>query len=169
MWYGDPREARRAARYAARAARHAARSARWAARYGYGYRRYRRPGGGIVGLLIVLFLLLYAFHHLWVWLVLGAVALVVVGVVARAARRGMGMYNASMPYQQPQQPPMYTPYQGQLPQNASSYDQGYAARQPQESYGQGDQPYYYPPQAPVEQPYEQPQAQYPEQMPPMQQ
>src|SRR6266700_1680471 len=162
MWNGNPREARRAARYAARAARQAARYARRGTYYPYRY-RYGRPGGGIFGLLVLLFLLLYLFSHIWVWLVMGLIALVIVGAILRMVRAGTNYQQPPfVNYQQPPQP--YQPYMGPQPQN-QTYEQGYAGPPPsQDPYAEGNQQYYYPPQVSDEQP----QAQYPEQMPPMQ-
>jgi hypothetical protein len=75
-----------------------------------------------------------------------------------SARHSYPNYQPPPSYYQPQQQP-YTASAAE----PRGYEQGYAASQPQEK--QGEEQYYYPPQTP----YEQPQAQYPEQMPPMQQ
>jgi hypothetical protein len=160
MWYGDPRDARRAARHAARAAHHAARHARRAAYYQYGY-RYRRPGRWFIGPFILGAIVLFGFPVIWKGIGIMLLALAVCGlvfwVIRANMRRSYPNYQQPPYYQQqPQQP--YTPSEAE----PRAYEQGYSASQPQEK--QGEQ-YYYPPQTA----YEQPQAQYPEQLPPMQQ
>jgi len=164
MWYGDPQDARRAARHAARAARHAARHARRAAYYQYGY-RYRRPGRWFIGPFILAAIFFFALPSLGKGIAFALIAIAICGLIFWAmragARRSYQNYQQP-PYYQPQQPPQQQPYMSSEAE-PRGYEQGYAASQPQEK--QGEEQYYYPPQTP----YEQPQAQYPEQMPPMQQ
>jgi hypothetical protein len=156
MWYQDPRNARRAARYARRNARRA-----------YRYSYYRRPGGGIIGLLFFVFLLLAIFTHFWAWFIPG---IIILAVVLWLLRSGMlsSWLRGSQQSQQPQQPYQYQP-PPEAEQPYQPYEQGY--QPPQETYQEGGQQYQYPPQNsdPAYQHYEEPQAQYPEQMPPMQQ
>ncbi|GHO98314.1 hypothetical protein KSF_083620 [Reticulibacter mediterranei] len=160
MWYGDPRDARRAARHAARAARHAQR----AAYYQYGY-RYRRPGRWFIGPFVLAAIFFFALPSLGKGIAIALTAIAVCGlvfwVIRANARRSYQNYQQP-PYYQPQQPPQQQPY-SHPEAEPRGYEQGYAASQPQEK--QPEEQYYYPPQTP----YEQPQAQYPEQMPPMQQ
>jgi hypothetical protein len=165
MWYGDPRDARRAARHAARAAHHAARHARRAAYYQYGY-RYRRPGRWFIGPFVLAAIFFFALPSLGKGIAIALVALAVCGLVfwaIRANARRSYMNYQQPPYYQPQQPPQQ-PY-SHPEAEPRGYEQGYTASQPQEKQGENNQQYYYPPQTS----YEQPQAQYPEQMPPIQQ
>jgi hypothetical protein len=165
MWYGDPQDARRAARHAARAARHAARHARRAAYYQYGYRY--RPGGWFIGPFILAAIFFFALPAIWKGIGFALVAIAVCGlifwVIRTNARRSYSNYQQP-PYYQPHQPPQQQPYTYSEAE-PRGYEQGYTASQPQEKQPEDNQQYYYPPQTP----YEQPQAQYPEQMPPMQQ
>jgi hypothetical protein len=167
MWYGDPGDPRRAARYARRNARRAAHYARRSARRAYRY-RYGRPGGGILGFLLVLFLIFWFTTHFWTWLIMGIFMLAIIAIVFWLVRTGMvsTWFSSS---QQPQPPPQYYQPPQETQQPYQSYEQGY--QQPQTNYQEGEQPYPYPPQStsPGYQQYEEPQAQYPEQMPPMQQ
>jgi hypothetical protein len=160
MWYGDPRDARRAAHHAARAARHARR----AAYYQYGY-RYRRPGRWFIGPFILAAIFFFALPSIGKGIAFALVAIAICGLIFWAIRA-----SARRSYPNYQQPPYYQPQEQQQPYMHSeaephSYEQGYAANQSQEKQGEGNQQDYYPSQTP----YEQPQAQYPEQMPPMQQ
>ena len=164
MWYGDPRDVRRAARYARRNARYARRSARRAYRY-----RYRRPGGGIVGFLLVLFLIFWFITHIWTWLIIGIFMLAIIALAFWLVRTStLSTWFSS--YQQPQPPPQYYQPPQETQQAYQPYEQGYQ-QPPQTSYQEGEQPYPYQPQStpPGYQQYEEPKAQYPEQMPPMQQ
>lgn len=163
MWYGDPRDARRAARYARRNARYARRSARRAYRY-----RHGRPGGRILGFLLVLFLIIWFITHIWTWLIIGIFMLAIIAIVFWLVRRGM--LNTWFSSSQQLQPPQYYQPPQETQQPYQPYEQGYQ-QPPQTSYQEGEPPYpYQPPSTPPGyQQYEQPQAQYPEQIPPMQQ
>jgi hypothetical protein len=168
MWYGDPRDARRAARYARRNARRAAhyarRDARRAFRYGYGY---GRPGG-MISLLFFGFLLLAIFTHFWGFFIIGIIGLGVMLWLIRA-----GILSAWFPGSQSQQPrqpqqPYFQPPPEEQPY--SPYDQGYhPPARTHETYRESGQQLQYAPQAeePEYKQYEEPQAQYPEQLPPM--
>ncbi|MBE3558358.1 MAG: hypothetical protein IMW89_03930, partial [Ktedonobacteraceae bacterium] len=83
MWYQDPRQARRAAREARRQAKYAYRAAWRANRY-----RYGRPGGGIVGVLVLLFLLLFWLSHAWGWLIAGIVIALLAVILLRVLSAG---------------------------------------------------------------------------------
>ena len=116
---------------------------------------------------LLFFIFFFNFHSLaWLMITIGIIvffSLIVRAFASSASNAGsnpMGNWTQSQqtyrPYQQPyQQQPYYQPY-----------EQGYQA--PQESYSEGGQQYQYPASVEYDQ-YEQPQAQYPEEMPPMQQ
>jgi hypothetical protein len=147
MWYGDPKDARRNARRTARAAR---RNARRAYRYGYGY---GRPGGGIGGMIFIVFIILGIFTHFWGFFML---AIFLPGIIFWLLRSGIlnSLFQGSQPqepYYQP--PPQEQPY--------TSYEQGYQPPPQAEGQPQTQDPEY--------RQYEEPQAQYPDQLPPMQQ
>ncbi len=169
MGYQDPRDAYRAARYAWKAQRYAWKAQRRAQRQAYRdarrfYRhRYGRPGGSIVGGILLVLVIVYVISHAWAWLATGAVVLVLAGLAFWLVSSGMlnnwfSGYAQTPPPQQPQQQEEPPP---------QSYAQGYSSQ----SYQEGGRQYSYPPQSPSVPPQrdEEPQAQYPEQMPPMQQ
>ena len=132
--------------------------------YYNGNSRRRRPRG-IYGFPWLLFFIIFFNLHSLPWILMtlvtvGFVFLIVkafatTGVSRNSAPNTMG---AQQPYyqprQQPHQPPQESYYQ--------PYEQGYLA--PRE----GERQYQYPVPETYDQ-YEQPQAQYPEQMPPMEQ
>lgn len=168
MQYGDPRDARRAARDARRAAHRYARDMRRMNRY-----RYGGPASGF-GVAFLIFLGVYLLTHAWVWLLIGFVVIIVLSTMWRRSNQSwynpwQNGYQQSQP-QQSEAPPQ--PYQS--PRDAEQfyqdYERGYQPA-PHETYEEGGSRYQYPPQAqaPDYQRYEGPQTQYPEQMPPMQQ
>jgi hypothetical protein len=134
----------------------------------YNYRNNSRNGRrrmrGIYGFPWLLFvIILFNFHSLpWIimtFIVMGFVFLIIKAFMttSNAATNGMRSQQTYQPYQQPT--PIYQPpYQ--------PYEQGYQA--PPEAYQEAEQQSDYPVSETYDQ-YEQPQAQYPEQMPPMQQ
>ncbi|EFH84369.1 hypothetical protein [Ktedonobacter racemifer] len=145
MQYGDPRDARRAARNARRSYR----------------RNYRRSRGGWLGIVFIIIAVVYFTHHLSTILFgLGVLVLLLIG-----AGLFMSSRNRGMKYQQPYQTPAESEEQQSYYQ---PYDQGY--QPPPANYQEGGQQYYYPSQNSTQpQPHEAPEAQYPEQLPPMQQ
>jgi hypothetical protein len=169
MWYGDP-NARRAARYARRNARRA-----------YRY-RYGRPGGSIVGLIFFVFIMLAIFTHFWAWFIPGIIIVALALWLLRSGMFGMWLNRPQQPSNQapPQGPQAY--YQPPPPEQQSYYQPTPAEQQPYQPYAEGYQApqaanqegeararYPQPKTDPEYQEYEEPQAQYPEQMPPMQQ
>jgi hypothetical protein len=145
MWYDDPQAGRKGRRLAYREARRASRS------------RYSRPGGFLV---LILFLIFYLFTHMWVWLLIGAIALVAVVLLLRP-----GVGQRFRGYQQP-----YVPWEE--PEPFSPYEQGYHA-QSAGTYQEGGRQFAYPSQSPAGyQQDDEPEAQYPEyarKIPPLQQ
>ena len=134
MWNGDPRDAHRAYKY-----------------------EYDRRGNSTFGVLLIIFLFFYFSTDSWVWLLIGATVLVLVGVTTRLLRSGSHSPRLSGLQQTPQPHTEAQP----LP-----YQPGY---HPRPNKQEGEQHYPYPPQSqPTGSQYEQPQAHYPEQMPPMQ-
>jgi hypothetical protein len=129
----------------------------------------RRRPRGIYGFPWLLFFIIFFNLHSLPWILMtlvtvGFVFLIVkafmaTGVSGNSAPNRMGAQQPYyQPYQQPYQPPQEPSYQ--------PYDQGY--QPPREAYQEGGKQYQYPSPAVYDQ-YEQPQAQYPEQMPPMEQ
>src|SRR2546426_7864462 len=112
MWYGDPRDARRAARRAYRDSRRA-----------YRY-RYGRPGGGILGLLFVLFIIFYVFTHILAWLIIGIFVLAFIGIVLWLLPSGLQGSRITNYLQTPQSPQPYPPH-SKTQQSYPSYQQGY--------------------------------------------
>lgn len=178
--YQDPRDMRRQAKYAykmareqAKLAKHQARAqiklARAQARYArraYQYQYGRRERFLSLPLLICVILAIN-FHH-WFW-TFGAVIFLLL-LIASITQGRPWLRRPQMPplQQQPEQQPSEEnePYYSP-PQPEQSYEQGYQAP-PQSTYQEGGQQHEYPSQPGFDR-YEQPQAQYPEQMPPMQQ
>lgn len=121
---------------------------------------------------MLLFWIMFSSHSL-VGILFSILTFLVVFSILRAVMRSATVRNRSQSYYQPpqqQQQPYYQPMQRQQPYyqpTHSSYEQGYQTI-PERSYEVAEQPreavqYEQPDQ------YEQPRAQYPEQMPPMQQ
>jgi hypothetical protein len=139
-------------------------------------RNGRKRMRGIYGFPWLLFvIIMFNFHSLpWIimtFFVMGFVFLIIKAVMStsttgNAAANGMRAQPTYQPYQPPT--PIYRPpYQPPTPVYQppyQPYEQGYQA--PQETYQEGGQQY---PVTETYDQYEQPQAQYPEQMPPMQQ
>ncbi|GHO79076.1 hypothetical protein KSD_68470 [Ktedonobacter sp. SOSP1-85] len=152
MQYGDPRDARRAARNARRAYR----------------RSYRRSRGGWLGIVFIIIAVVYFTHHLSTILFgLGVLVLLLIGAGLFMSSRNRGM-NYQQPYMPPQQFNQAPAESAEQQPYYQPYDQGYQA--PPENYQEGGQQYYYPSQNSAQpQPHEAPEAQYPEQLPPMQQ
>ncbi len=145
-------------RRAQRAARRAYRRNRW------GGRR------GIYGFPWFLLILLIIFSHTFWSIIAGIVVAIILTAIFLRVFGAQGMMGGN--YQQPPQQPYYQPPQQpyQQPQESSyqPYEQGYQPP-PQETYQEGREQHPYPKQGDSYQQYDQPQAQYPEQMPPMQQ
>jgi hypothetical protein len=173
MGYGDPR---RAARYANRQA--------WRANR----RQFRGPRRSGFGAIFVLFLIIAIFSHHIELIFYGVVLVFVLMVVFRII--GNSIFNSwfggpqqfqgpQQPYEQAQPPLYQNPYQNPYQPSPAqqepyqSYEQGYQPPpQSQEPYyhaGGQEQPYPPQPAESTAQHYEEPQAQYPEQLPPMQQ
>lgn len=148
-------------------------------RYRYRGPRYRRGyGRGIWGLPFTIFFIIMIVSHSFSGFIVAIVVLVILAAIFRAVlpnlfNGGNMNSNAVPPYQQPQQPYYQPSEQPQQPYYQPSdpeyqpYQQGY--QPPPPVYQPLEQPYQYqPPQQP--QNYEeQPQAEYPQEMPPMQQ
>jgi hypothetical protein len=123
---------------------------------------------GIFGFPFMFFFIAWFVFHSWFGFLLGIAIIVVLSLLFRAIAAGTfgGNLNAPMgqaPYQQPQQP--YEQYYQPSQQPYQSYEQGYQYQSPAPTY-QEPQPQY---QAPQPQYDEQPQAQYPQELPPMEQ
>lgn len=129
------------------------------------YRRGMRGRGGIFGFPWFLFVLIIIFSHSFVGIIFAIVAAVVLTAILMRVFGSQGMMGNN--YQQPPQQPYYQPPQ-ETP-TYQPYDQGYQPPPPQEVYQEGGTPHPYPQENNPYQQYEQPQAQYPEEMPPMQQ
>jgi len=133
----------------------------------------RRRSRGIYGFPWLLFFIIFFNLHSLPWILMPLVtvgfvfliikAFMATGVSGNSAPNRMAAqqpyYQPSQPAYQPPQEPSYQPYQ--------PYQQGYQ-QTPREVYQEGGQQYQYPASEAYDQ-YEQPQAQYPEQMPPMEQ
>jgi hypothetical protein len=128
------------------------------------YRRRR----GIWGFPFMLFFVLLFISHSWSLFLIGIVLSIILSLFVRSlmagtfgARRPNTPPTWQQPYQQPQQPyqQYYQPYQ----QPYQSYDQGY---QPPAAPYEEPRPQYQNQQTQYE---EQPQAQYPQELPPMEQ
>ena len=139
----------------------------------YYYNRNSRGGHrgprGIYGFPWLLFFIIFFNLHSLPWILMtlvtvGFVFLIIKAIMATGVNgnSASNRMRAQQPYYQPPQP-MYQPPQAP---SYRPYDQGYLA--PKEVYREGGQQYQYPSPEPYDQ-YEQPQAQYPEQMPPMEQ
>ena len=139
--------------------------------------RYRGRGRGIMGIPFMLFFIIMIVSHSFSGFIIAIGVMILLAIIFRAAMPNMfgsrNMNNVVPPYQQPQQP-YYQPPQPtyQPPQQAyQPYEQEY---QPyQQGYQPAPPPVYQapvPPYQPPQQNYEeQPQAEYPQEMPPMQQ
>jgi len=131
-----------------------------------------RGGRGIFGFPWFLFILIIIFSHSFWGILFAIAAAVILTAVLMRLFGSQGMMGGN--YQQPPQQPYYQPPQQpyQPPQETPTYqpyDQGYQPPPSQEVYQEGGTPHPYPQQNDPYQQYEQPQAQYPEEMPPMQQ
>ena len=132
----------------------------------YRRRPYRR-GRGILGFPFMLFFVLLFFSHSLSLFLIGIVISIILTLFIRsimAGASGGGRLNTppwQQPYQQPQQPyqQYYQPYQ----QPYQPYEQGY---QPPATPYQEPEPQYQHPQPQYD---EQPQAQYPQELPPIEQ
>jgi hypothetical protein len=123
---------------------------------------YRRPRGIYGFPWFLLFIFMFSFHSWGVFLTILFVVFFI-NLLIRAVASTKP--SANTPPYQPRNgnaQPYYQPYQ----QPYQPYQQGYQT--PQETYTEAGQQYQYPDPSNYEE-YEQPQAQYPEQMPPMQQ
>ncbi len=144
--------------------------------------RYRNRGPywrgrGIMGVPFMLFFIIFIVAHSFSGFIIALGVLVLLAIVFRAAMPGIfggrNMNNAAPPFQQPQQPyqqpyqPYQPPQQAYQPyeQEYQPYQQGYQPAPPPPVYNPPDYQYQ-PPQQTYE---EQPQAEYPQEMPPMQQ
>jgi hypothetical protein len=157
MWYGDPRNGRRAERYDRRAERYARRADRYDRRADR--RAYRSPFNKLFGLLVLAVVLVVAFFiHFWAWFLLGLLVLFIGLIAVRGGFSGLLNQRFGAPSQRPQQ--AYAPYEPtQAPY--TPYEQGH---QPQDSYREGGNQFQYPSPPPSNnQSYEDPQAQYPQQ------
>ncbi len=134
-------------------------------------RNGRRRMRGAYGFPWLLLFIIFFNIHSFSWLLMTLVTMAFVFIIIKAimatsvnsgsAQNRMGpqqMYQPKQPYQPLYQQPQGSSYQ--------PYEQGYQA--PREAYQEGGQQYQYPAPEEYDQ-YEQPQAQYPEQLPPMQQ
>ncbi len=141
--------------------------------------RYRNRGPrwgrrGIMGFPFMLFFIIFLVTHSFSGFMVGIAVLVVLAIIFRAALPGMfsgwNTRNTMPPYQPPQQP-YQQPYQPYQPTDQpyqpeyEPYQQGYQSAPPPPVY-QAPEQQYQPPQQNYE---EQPQAEYPQEMPPMQQ
>lgn len=125
--------------------------------------------GGIQGFVWLLGLALCFWIGFWPWILLPVAATMILGSLINPIMSGLSGFGFTgagqtqqASYQQPYAPQQQTDY--------PSYQQGYQATPPQQTYEEGNQQYPYNP-APKEQ-YEQPQVQYPErqqELPPMEQ
>ncbi len=123
----------------------------------------------IWGLPFIFLLFIFPHHEHFSWLSILAL-LVLLGLIIRAfvvpllfssGFWGNGSSQNDRSYQQPYQPSQQQAYQ--------PYQQGYQPHQPSpEVYQEGGQAYRYPQQSQYDQ-YEQPHAQYPQEIPPMEQ
>ncbi|MBV8696103.1 MAG: hypothetical protein JO125_12750 [Chloroflexi bacterium] len=137
----------------------------------YNRRNWRRNRGfrSLWGWPFIFFLFFLPWHGLfgWLWGIVLIILLVqlirafVVPLLSSAGIWGSGSSQNNPSYQQPYQPPQQQEYQ--------PYQQGYQSHQSSaEPYQEGGQQYQYPQQAQYDQ-YEQPHAQYPQEIPPMEQ
>ena len=129
------------------------------------YRRrpyWRRRG--IFGFPFMLFFIAFFVFHSWFGFVLGIAMIIVFSLLLRAIMAGTfgggGMNTAwrQPPYQQPQQP-----YEQYYQPSYQPYEEGYQYQPPAPTY---QEPQY---KAPQPQYDEQPQAEYPQELPPMEQ
>src|SRR5579859_2870633 len=143
---------------------------------GYHHRRYRRMRGGYGIPFVFPFLMFFAFRSVGAFvaaLVLSVIVMLVIRAVMTmaAANNGMNGMGYRQSYYQPpnqQAQPYYQPTYQQPPvPQYQPYAQGYQATP--ETYREGAQSDPEPKSPSQYEQYEQPQAQYPEQMPPMQQ
>lgn len=152
---------------------------------GYRYRgpHRRRYGRGIWGLPFTIFFIIMIVTHSFSGFIVALVVFFILAAIFRAVlpnmfNSGNMRSNSTPPYQQPQQPYYQPPEQAYQPYQPTDpayqpYQQGYQApppvyQPPEQSYQPPDQTYQYqPPQQPNYE--EQPQAEYPQEMPPMQQ
>lgn len=132
----------------------------------------------MAGFPFMLLFLILLFSHSLTGFMIGIGAIVLLGLLARLilpAIFGAGMMGSwwmsnQQTYQQPQQPP-YQPYQPTYQpyeENYQSYEQGYQPPAPASPDREVEQQYQ-PPSYEQTHYEEQPQAQYPQEMPPMQQ
>jgi len=123
----------------------------------------------------MLFFIIFFVSHSWLGFLIGVGVIVLLSAILRSVLSssfGQGPMNArpftQQPYQQPQQPyyqpqqPYYQPYQ----EPYQPYEQGY---QPPPVVNQDAGPQYQYPQPQQPQYDEQPQAQYPQELPPIEQ
>ena len=135
-----------------------------------GYRRRRWHGRGILGLPFMLLFFIFLFSHSIMGIFMILPVIIIIGFILRAVLPtlfGMSNMNSNSmsnqpPYYQPQQQPQQQPYQ----ETYQPYEQGYQYQPP---VVPNQEPQYTPPPYQQTQYEEQPQAQYPQEMPPMQQ
>ena len=147
---------------------------------GYRRRHWRRRGG-MVGFPFMFLFLVFLFSHAMVGFLVVIGAIVLLGLLARIilpAIFGAGMMSTfwtgnRQPYQQQQQQPYQQTYQTYQPpaENYQSYEQGYQYQPPvtPNSEKEAGQQQYQAPSYEQTHYEEQPQAEYPQEMPPMQQ
>src|SRR5581483_4995567 len=130
--------------------------------------RYRNRGPrwgrrGIWGFPFMLFLIIFIVSHSFSGFMVGIIVLIALAIIFRAVLPSIfsaGNMRNPMPPYQPPQPPYQQPYQPYQPT-----EQRYQPAPPPPVY-QAPEQQYQPPQQNYE---EQPQAEYPQEMPPMQQ
>src|SRR5579872_1241764 len=141
--------------------------------------RYRNRGPhwgrrGIWGFPFMLFLIIFIVSHSFSGFMVGIIVLIALAIIFRAVLPSIfsaGNMRNPMPPYQPPQPPYQQPYQPYQPTEQpyqpeyEPYQQGYQPAPPPPVY-QAPEQQYQPPQQNYE---EQPQAEYPQEMPPMQQ
>jgi hypothetical protein len=135
----------------------------------YHYRNSRggnRRMRGAYGFPWLLFFIFFFNFHSLAWFIISIGMIVLVSLIIRAVMSSTLDAGANMMGNSTQTPQTSRSYQQPYQQPYQSYEQGYQA--PQETYNEGGQQYQYPASSEYDQ-YEQPQAQYPEQLPPMQQ
>lgn len=129
-----------------------------------------RRSRGIYGFPWLLFFIIFFNLHSLPWILMTLITVGFVFLIIKAfMATGVSGNSAPNRMRAPQQPyyqPPQQPYQAPQESSYQSYDQGYQA--PREVYREGGQQYQYSDPEAYDQ-YEQPQAQYPEQMPPMEQ
>ena len=138
--------------------------------------RYNRRGPRGMRYLWFLFipLFLFAGHGGFFGILLWIGVIILLNIVGRAIFSSMasGSNRQNQWYQPRQQQPYQPPYQqNQYQQPYESYQQGYQQPyyQPSTEANQASVPQYQAPEQPQYDQYEQPQAEYPQELPPMQQ